>query len=323
MLELPTFRAATDAIRVVVVGGDPGDLAVLGSVAAAPEFDLRVVAADAPSTIAGFDPDCVVIDAKQRGTSGHELCTRLRADPALAGVPLILVSSLDGPEAHRRAYAAGCDEYVEKPLSRSVFGHRLRSLARLRRAGIASSGSSARVVAALTAMARVRSPARVPARSRMLEACRHFGVHLGLSSVERLALEQAATLHDLGESAVPDHVIVGPPAMSHDDRAILHRHTEVAAAVLEPLTDTVRLVEILRFHHERWDGSGYPDGLDGERIPRLARIFRIVDTHDALVRTGGSEELPARLRDATVRCGLDPTLAAAYRVWLALTDPVS
>jgi putative two-component system response regulator len=323
MPEQSAVRVTTDAIRVVVVGGEPGDLAVLGSVAAAPEFDLRVVAADAPSTIAGHDPDCVVIDAKQRGTSGHELCTRLRADPALAGVPLILVSSLDGPEAHRRAYAAGCDEYVEKPLSRSVFGHRLRSLARLRRAGLASAGSSARVVAALTAMARVRSPARVPARGRMLEACQQFGVHVGLSSVDRLALERAATLHDLGESAVPDAVIVGPPPTSHHDRAILHRHTEVAAAVLEPLSDTARLVEILRYHHERWDGSGYPDSLDGERIPRLARIFRIVDTHDALVRTGGSDELPARLREVTVRCGLDPTLASAYRVWLTLAAAVT
>ena len=318
MLQQTALRTACDAIRVVVVGGDPGDLAVLGSVAAAPEFDLRVVAADAPSTIAGYDPDCVVIDAKQRGTSGHELCTRLRADPALAGVPLILVSSLDGPEAHRRAYAAGCDEYVEKPLSRSVFGHRLRSLARLRRAGLATSGSSARVVAALTAMARVRNPGQVPARSRMLEACQQFAVHLGLSSGDRLALEQAATLHDLVESAVPDTVIVGPPPTSHHDRSILHRHTEVTAAVLEPLTDTARLVEILRYHHERWDGSGYPDGLHGEDIPRLARIFRIVDIHEALVRTGGSDELPARLREVTVRCGLDPTLAAAYRVWLAV-----
>lgn len=321
-MEPPSRRTATDAIRVVVVGGDAGDLAVLSSVASAPEFDLRVVAADAPATIASLDPDCVVIDAKQRGTSGHELCTRLRADPALTGVPLILVSSLDGPEAHRRAYAAGCDEYVEKPLSRSVFGHRLRSLARLRRAGITSTGSSARVVAALTAMARVRSPGRVPARSRMLEACRHFSVHLGLSAADRLALEQAATLHDLGESAVPDHLIVGPPPTSHDDRAILHRHTEVAAAVLEPLADTSRLVEILRYHHERWDGSGYPDSLDGEHIPRLARIFRIVDAHDALVRAGGEDELPERLRDATVRCGLDPTLASAYRAWLALANVV-
>lgn len=332
MLDLyPRQADRTDPIRVVFVGADPGDLAVLRSVAAPPEFQLAVVTHDDRATALGAlattigrcGPDAIVVDAKQPGASGYQLCSQLRSTPALAGVPLVMMGSLDAVDAHRVAFAAGCDEYLEKPISRSHLALRLRAMARLRRAW-AHQGPTAQVLAALTSLVRVQHPDRVPSRGRLAEWSSGFGQHLGLSTADRTALAHAVALHDLGEGCVPDDLIVGARALSHDDRAILFRHTETSAAVVEPLDGADALAAILRGHHERWDGQGYPDGLHGDQIPHLARVFRVLDVHDTLTRARPYQldadlaAAPARMRSDSVRAGLDPALASAFRAWLAL-----
>lgn len=318
-------------IHVVVIGGAPGDLAVLRSVAAPPDFALAVVDAGGLGTTASTlaaairaaRPDAIVVDAKQPGGDGYLLCRQLRATSALDGVPLLLMGSHDANDAHRAAYAAGCDEYLEKPISRSHLGFRLRAIARLRRAW-AYQGPTGRMLAALTSLVRVQHPDRVPTRSRLTEWCAGFGSHLGLATDDRLALTHAAALHDLGEHGVPDDLIIGARTLSHDDRAILFRHAEASAAVVEPLDGAVALTAILRCHHERCDGRGYPDGLHDDQIPRLARVFRVLDVHDALLRTRPDQlDAPraataAQVRTDSARAGLDPALASAFRAWLAL-----
>jgi CheY-like chemotaxis protein len=124
-------------VRIVFVGCDAGDVAVIASVAAAHCMDLRVLAATdrLVAEILAEQPDAVILDVAQRGDAdGYEVCARLKANPSLAGVPVILITSLDGPEPRRRAYAAGCDDYMEKPFNRAELAHRVGSYARLRRA---------------------------------------------------------------------------------------------------------------------------------------------------------------------------------------------
>ena len=133
---MPGSDLAHPDVRVLVVHSDAADLAVLASVVAAHGFGLRVLESCdhlVPEVI-GYQPDAVVLDVKQRDTDGYELCRALKNDPGTAGVAVILTGSLDGPEACRRAFAAGCDDFLEKPIPRHVLAHRLRSFARLRRA---------------------------------------------------------------------------------------------------------------------------------------------------------------------------------------------
>ena len=125
-------------VRVLVVHSDPADLAVLASVVAAHalEFELRVLESSDQLVpeVMRYQPDAVVLDVKQRETDGYALCQALKTDPVTAGVAVILTGSLDGPEACRRAFAAGCDDFLEKPIRRHMLAYRLRSFARLRRA---------------------------------------------------------------------------------------------------------------------------------------------------------------------------------------------
>ena len=126
----------TSDVRVLVVHSDPADLAVLASVVAAHAFDLHVLESSEQlvAEVLRYQPDAVVLDVKQRNTDGYELCRALKTCPDTAGVAVILTGSLDGPEAFRRAFTAGCDDFLEKPIRRHVLAYRLRSFARLRRA---------------------------------------------------------------------------------------------------------------------------------------------------------------------------------------------
>src|SRR5262245_19264291 len=123
---------AVPPVHVLAIGVAAGDLAVLASVGVqVGSLDPR---GDLVEEIVTRRPDAIIVELEQRGASGVDLCGRLKADPRCAGVPVLLISASDTAEARRRAYLAGCDDFVEKPFDRALLGHRLRSFARLRRA---------------------------------------------------------------------------------------------------------------------------------------------------------------------------------------------
>lgn len=127
---------ARTSLRLLVIGGAPSDLAVLQTIADAHGFGLDSIDVGPRllETIEAQDADALFLDVQQRGASGHDLCAQLKADARLAGIPLILTGTDDGVDAHRRAYDAGCDDYVEKPFNRTALGYRVRALVRLCRA---------------------------------------------------------------------------------------------------------------------------------------------------------------------------------------------
>jgi PleD family two-component response regulator len=126
-------------IRVLAVAGDPADIAVLVSVVALNGADLRILSPGAQGLvdeIHRYQPDVLIIDLKQPGSDGFQLCAALKSAPETSVVPVVLTGTLDGPEARRRATEAGCDDFFEKPVNRHMLAFRIRSLARLRRAWI-------------------------------------------------------------------------------------------------------------------------------------------------------------------------------------------
>lgn len=285
---------ATPEVRVLVVGNDAADLAVVASVVAAHGFELRVIpdGVHVVDEVLRSSPDAIVLDVHQRGASGYELCARLKAREETCGVPVLLTGSLDGPEARDRAYAAGCDDFLEKPINRLTLAHRLRAFARLRRVW-ASEDHTERILTALCRFAQARGGPGGRDDERLALACARFGAWLGLSGAELRALEYAAPLHDLG------------------------------ATVIEPLPGTTLLVEIVRHHRERWDGRGYPGALAGDAIPRLARIFRALDVFDGLTSRGphqiprSTEDALGLLRGDAALGGTDPDVVEQLAAWLA------
>jgi putative two-component system response regulator len=165
--------------------------------------------------------------------------------------------------------------------------------------------------------------ARERSSQRLIDLCLRFGAELSLSQVDVHALRLAGQLHDLSDVALPASLVLKRSILDPDERELVRRHTDIVAALLEPLPNARLLLSIIRHHHERWDGSGYPGQLAGEAIPPLARTFRILDIMDTLL--GGRSLRPAHSPAATLAIlrrerengGLDPALTTRFERWIA------
>jgi putative two-component system response regulator len=117
---------------------------------------------------------------------------------------------------------------------------------------------------------------------RLAGYARTFGWRLGLPSIDLDTLEHGGVLHDIGNLAIPDAVLLKKGRLTSDERALMQLHTVIGDRLLRPIASLQRVRPIVRYHHERLDGTGYPDGLRGDDIPLLAQIVSIVDVFDAL-----------------------------------------
>jgi putative two-component system response regulator len=319
----PNTRREADGAapaRVVVIGGGAPDLAVIASVVVAHDLHLIPIAlADAaPALIATHAPDAVIVDTSQPRTTGFAVCAQLRAHAATRGLPVILTGTVDSAAARRDADDCGADDYLVKPINRVQLAYRLRSFARLRRAW-SGLDVAHRHLEVLGRFVQARSHSLGVDDASLRASCDSFGRYLDLDAHEVWSLRQAATLHDLGEIAVPEQVLNQRAALSAADRALIEHHPELGAAMLEHLPGCATLVEIVRHHHERWDGTGYPDRLAGEAIPKLARVLHILDVYDALTQRRAYQE--ARSGDEALAImqadvgGFDPSLLARFAAW--------
>jgi len=157
--------------------------------------------------------------------------------------------------------------------------------------------------------------------SRLAHKAVGFGRALGLSTPELHALRRGGVLHDIGKLGIPDHILLKPGALTDEEWTVMRQHTTIGYHLVSNLRSMRLTAPIIRHHHERWDGSGYPDRLAGEAIPLLARVFQIVDIHDALTyerpykKALSEAQARAILEEETARGWRDPALIRAFFDW--------
>jgi putative two-component system response regulator len=226
-------------------------------------------------------PDLVLTDVHMRGISGVELCARLKADPRFALTPIVIVTAVTDLDARVAGLAAGADDFFGKPFELSELSTRLGALLRVK-ALLDQLERAEGVIVTLGSTIEARDVYT----SGHCERLSRYGVALGqaLHVPEALlrALKLGGYLHDLGKIAVPDAVLLKPGALTPAEVAQIHRHPTVGADLVRGMHTLDLVRPIIRHHHERWDGTGYPDGLKGEAIPLGARIMAVVDVFDAL-----------------------------------------
>jgi putative two-component system response regulator len=226
-------------------------------------------------------PDVIISDVSMPNVDGFELCRTLKTDRATRLTPLILLTGNTEREYRLKGIEAGADDFLTKPVDAAELRARVRSLARLKQY-TDDLDTAESVILSLGATVEARDGSTSGHCERMAAYAAAFGTHLGLSHEEVAALHRGGYLHDVGKVGVPDAVLLKPGRLTSDEFAVMKRHTVVGEAVCGDFR-ALRLVKpIIRHHHERLDGSGYPDGLCGDRIPLLAQIVGIVDVYDAL-----------------------------------------
>jgi len=225
--------------------------------------------------------DLIVIDQVMPEISGIDFCHLVRNDRRTQLIPILMTTSVQGVEHEVAGFESGADEFLVKPLKPALLRARVQSM--LRNKALIDSLEEAETI--LFALAK-----SVEHRDRYTglhcERLATYGIALaqamGLSRREQLALYRGGYLHDIGKIAIPDAILFKRGLLTDEEWQVMRLHTIRGEEICRPMKSLAPVLPIIRSHHERWDGSGYPDGLRGEEIPLLARILQVADIYDAL-----------------------------------------
>lgn len=226
-----------------------------------------------------FHPDLVLVHDTP-DIAGYELCKKLKAHPLHQTTPIVLVAPAASADEAPKAQQAGADDFWGLPTSRWEALSRIQSLLQMR-SYIDEQAKS--VLLSLAQSIEAKDRKKVGHSERLSEYALQLGETLDLSDEDLETLRVACLLHDIGKIAVPDAILTKPGPLTPEERLIMNQHPVVGESICAPLKSLRRVLPIIRHHHERMDGSGYPDGLRGYRIPLKARILQIADIYDALI----------------------------------------
>ena len=209
------------------------------------------------------------------------MCQRIKGNPKTRLTPVVLVTGLSATQDRVRGIEVSADDFLSKPVDRSELLARVRSLLSLK----AYTDELERAEAVLFALAQsieAKDPYTEGHCERLSDYSARLGEHIGLTPEQITALRRAGIVHDVGKVAVPDAILLKPSRLTEEERKIMQEHPVIGERICAPLKSFRLVLPIIRHHHEKYDGSGYPDGLKGERIPLTARVLQIVDVYDAL-----------------------------------------
>jgi putative two-component system response regulator len=226
-------------------------------------------------------PDLVLLDVTMPGIDGFEVCRRLKSSRETRLIPVVLITTLAASEDRVRGIEAGADDFLVKPPVVAELEARVRSLTRLKRY-TDELDSAESVILSLGLTIEARDSYTRGHCQRLATYSTLLGSRLGLDDDQLVALNRGAFLHDVGKVGIPDAVLLKADRLTPSEYALMQQHTVIG----DGLCSELRLLEdvrpIVRHHHEHRDGTGYPDHLQGEEIPLLARILSVVDVYDAL-----------------------------------------
>ncbi len=225
--------------------------------------------------------DVVLLDVMMPDMDGYETCRCIREDPRLTLMPVIMLTALGSSDDMVRGMQAGADDYVTKPFNSVELLARIRAGVERKRLTDRLDDTES-VLFSLARMVEARDANTGDHCDRLSHMAVVFGRSLGLGYEELEALRRGGVLHDIGKLGIPDVILLKAGKLDEREWDTMKQHTTIGAALCSPLRTMQRTVEIIHFHHERWNGSGYPLGLKGEDIPLLARVFQVVDIYDAL-----------------------------------------
>jgi putative two-component system response regulator len=229
-----------------------------------------------------FQPDLVLLDVQMPGRNGFEVCQELKGRPETRLTPVVLVTGLSETEDRVQGLEAGADDFLTKPVDRSELLARVRSLISLKNYTDDLDRAES-VLFALAASIEARDSGTAGHCERLSAYSVHLGEHLGLPQDQINALRRGGYVHDIGKVAVPDSILLKPGPLTPEERLVLQQHPVTGERICAPLRSFSLVLPIIRHHHEKWDGSGYPDGLRGEEIPLTARVLQIIDIYDSLI----------------------------------------
>jgi len=349
---------ASTRATILIVDDVPENLEVLGELLQ-PLYRVRAAQSGARALQVARTrpiPDLILLDVMMPGMDGYAVFSALRADPLTRDIPVIFVTALDGLQEEEKGLEAGAVDYISKPIRPSIVLARVHNQLELKKARdrlrdqnmLLESEIARRMgenlliqevsIRALARLAEIRDPetgnhlrrtqAYVALLATRLAGDPRYTRQLTPHTIDLIA--KSAPLHDIGKVGIPDYILLKPGRLTPAEWAVMQTHARLGSEAIEhaeedaerPVPFLAFAKEIARHHHERWDGSGYPDGLAGEGIPLSARLMALADVFDALISRRTYKE-PFSLERARAMIGdargshFDPDVVDAFLVEFA------
>ena len=262
-----------------------------------------------------LQPDLVLLHDHLPQVRGPELCRRLKQDPPNQLTPVVLISSAPTPIELEQGREAGAADFWGLPSSLGEGLGRIQTLLRLK-SYIDEQAKS--VVLSLARSIEAKHCLTDGHSDRLAEYAMQLGESLNLSEEDLEELRLGCLLHDIGKVAVPDSILLKPGRLNPQETEIMRQHPITGEQICAPLKSLRPILQIIRHHHERMDGTGYPDGLYGGEIPLKARILQVADVYDALINDRpyrealSSEEALEILRQEAMQGWIDASLVGKF-----------
>jgi putative two-component system response regulator len=269
---------------ILVVDDEPTNLQVLRQIL---QDDYRLLFArdghKALELAAAERPQLILLDVMMPGLTGHDTCAALQSNPATRGTPVIFVTALSDVADETRGFELGAVDYITKPVSPPIVRARVRTHLSLVRVDELRE-SRLQIIQRLGLAAEYKDNETGLHVMRMSHYSQALALAAGWSPAAAEELLTAAPMHDIGKIGIPDHIMLKPGPLTPDEWLTMKRHPLIGAEIIgEHASSLLRMArQIALSHHEKWDGSGYPQGLQGQAIPIEARIVALADVFDAL-----------------------------------------
>ena len=261
--------------------------------------------------------DMVLLDALMPGKSGFDVCREIKGNPSTHLTPVVFVTALSDKESRGIAISAGADDLLTLPVDRIELLARIRSLLGLKfRTDDWERAESVLLTLALIVEARDQNTRGHCQRISYLSE--RLGEQLGMQTEQLAALRLGGVVHDIGKVKIPDAILLKPGPLTSEEWIVMRKHPEVGERICAPLKSFRLVLPLIRHHHEKRNGTGYPDGLRGDEIPLIVRILQVVDVYDALTserpyKNAMSAAAAMRIMQEEVRKGWwDPDVLDAF-----------
>ena len=282
---------------ILIVDDEPAGRETLESILE-PEGYYLVLAENGYQAIEkakAVQPDVILLDVMMPGMNGFEVCRHIRNEKELAEVPILFLTALDDRQSLLNGLEAGADDFISKPVDRYELRARLLGITRLNRyrklmnerknleeAHKQLLFAYDETIEGWSRAMDLRDKETEGHSQRVTELTLKLAFDSGIPKQDLVHVRRGALLHDMGKLGIPDSILLKAGKLNDEEWEFMRQHPQLAYNMLFPIEYLRPAMDIPFCHHEKWDGTGYPRGLQGEQIPLAARLFAIVDVWDAL-----------------------------------------
>jgi len=278
------FNLASGKATILVADDDDMNRELLSDILI--EEGYKVICAEngneAFHAICNRTVDLALLDVLMPGKTGFDVCQSIKSGQETRFIPVVLVTGLTSVDERIRGIRSGADDFLSKPVNRQELLARTRSLLRLKEFTDELENAET-VLFSLALSIEAKDPYTKGHCDRLSAYSEAMGQRLGLPQEQCVALRRAGVVHDIGKIGVPEHILSKRGPLNSAEWAVMKEHPVTGERICSPLKSFRQVLPIIRHHHEKLDGSGYPDGLKGDKIPLTAKVLQITDIYDALI----------------------------------------